>query len=117
MTKDTDRPLLLLNGSPLKEGDQDLLMRHAIVAALLNPNAGEGANGEEKAARYKLALAVYDGGEQDFTADQLVLIKRLVGMTYGPLVVGQVYDWCDSDRPCEVGHNGRAMEPSVAGAG
>ena len=40
--------------------------------------------------RFKLALKTDDGGEQAFSAEDVVLIKHLIGKTYGTLIVGRV---------------------------
>ena len=94
MKKDTDREITNIDGSTLIEGDKPVRMKNVLVAALLAPGA-ESSTGEEKARRYKLALAASSGGEIDYSPEDLVLIKRVVGAVYGPLVVGQVYEWAD----------------------
>ena len=63
----------------------------ACTTALLN-NFQEEANlpPADKVRRFKLALKTDDGGEQAFSAEDVVLIKHLIGKTYGTLIVGRV---------------------------
>lgn len=47
--------------------------------------------GDEKVVRFHLALKIVDEDEPDLKAEDIVLIKKLVGKMYGPIVVGQVW--------------------------
>ena len=47
--------------------------------------------GEEKVKRFHLALKVTDEDEPDLKAEDIVLIKKMVGKMYGPVVVGRMW--------------------------
>lgn len=52
--------------------------------------------GDEKVVRFHLALKLTDEDEPDLKAEDIVLIKKLVGKMYGPVVVGRVWAILDS---------------------
>ena len=52
--------------------------------------------GEEKVTRFHLALRLTDEDEPDLKAEEIVLIKKLIGKMYGPVVVGRVWGILDS---------------------
>lgn len=95
-TKNMDIELKAFDGEVIKDVDKPLTMKMVVVSALLTPEADKKPNGDESAKRYKLAFRLYDGGEQDLKPEELTLIKMLVGQSYTPLVVGQVYEWADA---------------------
>lgn len=53
--------------------------------------------GEEKITRFRLALKIMDANEPDLGAEEVVLVKKVVGKMYGPVVVGRV--WAIIDPP------------------
>lgn len=89
--KNFDTELAGLNGEVLKENDKPVLMRTLVVNALVNVPANEKIEGDEKTRRYELAISLNHEGDHDITPEDVVLIKKLVGAGYGPLVVGQIY--------------------------
>lgn len=95
-TKNLDIQLKAFDGEVIKDADKPLTMKTVIVSALLAPEADKKPDGAESAKRYKLALRLYDGGEQDLKPEELTLIKMLVGQSYAPMVVGQIYEWADA---------------------
>lgn len=101
MTKDLDVPMLDMDGEQVtdrvKGVDRPATIKNFIVNSLALLN-GEQISGEEKMIRYKLAMRLNEGGEQELTPEELVLIKKTVGTMYAPLIVGQVFTWADSDR-------------------
>ena len=109
MIKDLDTPVLDLDGEQVidrvKGVDRPATVKNFIVNALALVNS-EQVTGEEKMKRYKLAMRLNEGGEQEFTPEDLVLIKSVVATMYSPLIVGQVYDWADNDY-AEVIQDGR----------
>lgn len=108
MLRNLDIPITNLDGSAaLDEKGQPILVRHAVVNALLTENPQRPTSGADKAKRYQLALRAQGGGKQDFAAEELPLIKDLVGDAYGPLVVGQVYAWADADMKPEKTEKGK----------
>ena len=51
--------------------------------------------GDEKVTRFHLALKVTDEDEPDLKAEDIVLIKMVVGKMYGPVVVGRMWGILD----------------------
>lgn len=92
--KNLDLPIVDINGKPLpKDTGGETLVKDIAVSALFGQYADEQAlSGDEKFRRFKLAMTVNDGGSQDLSPEDVVLIKKLVGKAYGPLIVGQVYN-------------------------
>lgn len=94
-----DLPCLDLAGIEIKDSadaTKNIMMKTVVLNALMGTYPNEHPTGEEKATRWNLALRVAaTEGEQEFKADEIVLIKKLVGFGYGPLVVGQVYKHLD----------------------
>lgn len=86
-----------VDGNSIKQPDKDgkekeLIARIVVVNSLLN-NFTEQDSGEDKAKRYSLAMILNKGGEHDLSPEDIVLIKALVGKGFGPIVVGQIYDY------------------------
>lgn len=48
----------------------------------------------EKNLRFWLAVKIHNG-EQNLSADEITLLKKVVGKAYGPLVVGRAYGMLD----------------------
>ncbi len=96
--KNFDIALKDIHGDDIIEGDKPALMRTAVVNALMGTIANENIPGEEKAKRYDLGLKINKGGDIDLTVEELATIKKLVGANFGTLVVGQVFNFIDSDQ-------------------
>lgn len=101
MRKDFTIPLTHLDGTPIKDGDKQATLTTVALTALLASYEDERAlTGKEKAERYQLALKINKRpAEVDITAEQLTMLKSLIGKAFGPLVVGQVYDLLENDKP------------------
>lgn len=94
--KDLSAKLLNIDGVVMTNSDdgKELTMKSLIVNALLSPSAEQGLTGEKKASRYKLALRLNGGGEQELTPEEIIDIKDVVGKSYpGALMVGRVFDF------------------------
>lgn len=82
-----------LKGEPIKENGKDFTLGDAAQVALLSPYADErDLDGKAKVERFMVATTAALGGEQDVTAEDVALIKKLIGKAYGPLVVGRAYE-------------------------
>jgi hypothetical protein len=105
---DFTRPLTQLDGQPITGSDGKPLEKPPTLGsicegALLAQYADErdAASGketitpEDKFARWKLANKVNGGKDVNLTAEELSLIKKLIGKGYAPLIVGQVWMMLD----------------------
>lgn len=103
--KALDTTLLDLEGNELKSDGKATKMRDVFITALLatfpeeavpNPHTGAPSlSGEEKAARFQLAVKITACTDlaYDFKPEDLVRLKTVVGKGYGPLVVGRVFEY------------------------
>jgi len=90
--KNFDNEIKNIDGSTLLQDANPVVMKSLLVAALMGSNPSEkDVSGDEKFKRYELAQKVNAGGNIDLTPEEIVLLKKLVGVSYTPLVVGQVY--------------------------
>jgi len=75
---------------------EPLTVRLAATRALTAPFMDErDLAGDKKIERFHLALRIHDEDEPDLKAEDVVLIKSLVGKMYGPLVVGRMWTILD----------------------
>jgi hypothetical protein len=83
-----------LDGAEIKgEKGEAFTLRDALISALMASYEGEkDLPGKDKLERYSLAVRVKRDEEINLSSEEIVLLKRLVGMAYGVLVVGQVYE-------------------------
>jgi len=104
--------LTTLDGSPLTVASQRcptcgqateeraITLLSVCTDALLAQYPDERLQGTEKARRYRLALRLSEG-EVDLKVEDVALLKDLVGKSFGPLVVGQVWDILDPAEECD----------------
>jgi hypothetical protein len=81
----------------LLDDKEEFSFRKAAVGALLGSGGTDATlTGSKKAERYELALKVSTAeGVVDITAQEAEEIKKVVGETYAPIVVGQVFRLLD----------------------
>lgn len=95
MKRDFSQTLAAL-GEPLPENVGTL--RAVCVGALLGVYADEQSlGGEEKFRRYQLAERVNAGGVQEVSAEEVALLKKLVGKNWPPAVLGPAYEALERD--------------------
>jgi len=70
-------------------------VRQVATGALMAQRRDEETSGEEKVRRYALAVKIHGEDDPDLRAEDVALVKELVGKSYGPLVVGQVWSMLD----------------------
>lgn len=83
-----------LNGNVLKNQDgTDSELKNVIIDALLATYKDEqGLTGEEKLSRWQLATKVKaSDGVAYLDAEEVVLIKKLIGKAYSTVIVGQAW--------------------------
>lgn len=96
---DFKAPILNLDGSRISSvpGDDKspaLTLGKVCEDALIANIPGDTPNEAEKARRFWLALKVH-AGDKELSADEVSLVKKVVGLAYGPLVVGRVIELLD----------------------
>lgn len=93
MKIDFDIGMKTIEGEDIKieEGKSFTLKNVAITALTTNFDDEKNISGEEKLARYVLACKIRSGGECDLKADDIVLLKKLIGKAYGVLISGQAW--------------------------
>lgn len=94
---DFKAPILAIDGSriPVSTSDQTpLTLGKVCEDALIATLQGDSPNEAEKAKRFWLALKIH-AGDKELTADEVSLVKKVVGIAYGPLIVGRVIELID----------------------
>lgn len=87
-----------LKGEPIKDGQEDFKLGSACCNALLAPYPDEqNLDSKDKVRRYKLALKVTAGGEQDLSVEEVADLKKLVGKAFPPLIVGRAFEVLDPE--------------------
>lgn len=85
-------PILDLDGTPMTEDGKPVSLSTLACRALLAVFPDEQAlGGDTKINRYRIALKVNEGGEQELIAEDVASLKALIGKAYGPLAVGRAY--------------------------
>lgn len=81
-----------LDGTPFTRGDVPLTVGEICVTALLGTYPSEKIDGEEKAKRFRLAVSLSKPETVDLKAADIVLLKKVIGFGFPPLVVGRLYE-------------------------
>lgn len=88
MKIDFSQSLKTLEGAEL---DPPRTLGQISADALLANYPDEKIDGDEKAKRFRLALRLVDGKVADVKSEEISKIKRLIGIAFLPLIVGQAY--------------------------
>jgi hypothetical protein len=96
MTKNVETPIRDLASTPLTDPNGPVTVGSVCLTALLTAGPEDKSTPAEKVSRWKLSQKVHKGGEVEFTPEDLSTLKAAVGPLFGPLVVGQVFDWADA---------------------
>lgn len=91
MKIDFSKKFTNFNGEVLKDAasDKEFTLRDVCIESLLSVDKDSNIDGVEKAKRYNLALEIYQGKRESLEAEDIVLLKQLVGKLYTPIIVGQ----------------------------
>ncbi len=89
--KNFDATIKNFDGTEVLDAGKPIQLKSFIVNALTAEFTDERVTGDEKLRRFKLAEAVYKGGDIELKIEDMSLIKDLVGKAYSALIVGQVY--------------------------
>lgn len=88
------------NGEVLKDvtSSKELSLGDICIESLLAiDKTSNELDGVEKVKRYNLALEIHQGKKESLTAEEIVLLKDLIGKYFTTLVVGQALPMLDSD--------------------
>lgn len=96
MIKNFDISVKTMYGKEMLDGEQSPMLMKSVIMEVLLVNE-QGLDGPAKVARYNLAKKVSEGGDQNYTVEELSDIKTAVGKYAVPLVVGQILPYCDTD--------------------
>lgn len=103
-----DTELTTLDGKPIPNGPgpdaESVCLRDVAVASLLNMPEAPGSlpAGDVRLLRGRLARKLFGARAVDLSPEDVVLLKSLIGQTYGPLIVMQAYELFDPVRCVEV---------------
>jgi hypothetical protein len=92
MKRNFDTQFVTFDGKAILSGDLPLTLKRASVDALMVPFDDEKSiSGEEKLRRYQLAVRINAGGDVDLKAEEVSLLKLVIGKAYAPIVVGPAF--------------------------
>lgn len=99
MKRNFSAVLKTIEGAPIaKNGKPFTLLNVAIEALLAAFDDEVSLSGEQKLARYNLALRIQNSdGVVEMTVEEVAQLKMLIGKAFAPLVVGQSYLLLDAD--------------------
>jgi len=92
----TGRQICQVCGSVIGESEPMTVRLAATRALTAQYRDEQSLPGDEKVTRFHLALRLTDEPEPDLKAEEIVLIKNVVGKMYGPVVVGRMWSILDS---------------------
>ena len=93
MRLDTTTVLVDFTGAPILKDEKSLTVGATLIEALLGlVDGGPAVTGEEKLDRYRLARRIRDNASINLKAEDVVLLKRLTGAFYVPVVAGQLWE-------------------------
>lgn len=76
--------------------ERDFTLRKACTEALQANNLmGDVIDGEERYRRFQLAIKIMSDDEPDLSVEEIAKIKKVIGLAFGPTVVGRAYDILD----------------------
>lgn len=96
MKVDFSKVITGLKGEPLSDGKEPVTLSAVVCGVLLALDQAESA--EDKVRKFQLAVRAVNGGVQDLSAEDLVLLKKLIGKLCPPLVVGRSYQILDGEQ-------------------
>lgn len=97
MKFDMTQPLVGFNGETIKKSEEDdspVTLGETLSMACVNANPQKHADGEAKLKIYRILqkVGIKDVAEVELVAEEIILLKQLIGDMYGVAVVGAVYD-------------------------
>jgi hypothetical protein len=98
MKKNFDKAIREMDGTEVLIGDKPLLMKEQIINAIMRPQE-ETLTGIQIIERYDLCMKITKGGEQDYTAEEEIIIKNaLPHKNCSQIIVAQILKYI-ADKP------------------
>jgi len=93
MKIDFETEIKNLRGESVRDNasNEILTLSSVLVEVLLLTDKDNPLEGKEKMKRYSLAKDIYDGNKDSLSAEEVVLLKDLVGKYTNTLIAGQVF--------------------------
>lgn len=94
-----DQHLIGYNGTPVTKSEEDnspVPLGDALSMACANANPQTHTTGEAKMKIYRVLQKVNVKGDAELEAEDVALLKTLVGEAYGVAMVGTIYDILES---------------------
>jgi len=92
--------LMTIDDEPLKMNEKDMLLKDACIRALFAVSNDDlkKQSGQEKFDRYTLGLKINKGGVVDLTPEEVVKLRKLVGDSFGPSVIGPAWTALEGEK-------------------
>lgn len=87
--------ILGFNGDPIVKSEEDTTpveLGESLIMACVNANPQSHTDPAEKVKIYRIMQRIHDAEEAELEAEDIVLLKALVGEIYGIAMVGPIYD-------------------------
>lgn len=84
--------------TPIFQDEKPLTLQRVSINALMTPMEDEkNLSGEEKFARYKLASRINASSIVEVTAEEIAMLKKLIGNVYAPIIVGPAFEALETE--------------------
>lgn len=94
MMINTDVKILQITGEPVKDDKgNSATVKSVILDALSTPIQNE--MGDVKFRKYGISKKIFDNEPVDLSAEEISLIKELIGKFYAPQVVGFIWNYLE----------------------
>ena len=81
-----------IEGNEILDGGKATTLQTVAINALMAAYTDEqNLSGEDKLKRWKMSQRIF-GGEEDFSIEDVALLKKLIGKAYSTIIVGQAYE-------------------------
>ncbi len=100
MKVDVTQCLTAIDGQPLQDDGQPILLRTACINALMATlQEDQKQTGEEKLNAWTLAKRLQEEDQPDLKVEEVAKLKERVGLCYSPAIVGPAYQILDGTAP------------------
>ena len=98
MQRDFSLAFKTFDGTPIVQDEKPLTLQRVSINALMTPMDDEkNLGGEDKFARYKLASRINATSVVEVTAEEIAMLKKLIGKVYAPIIVGPAFEALEAE--------------------